>query len=207
MTYGAPVREFRGLFADHPVVDYSGFPWWHALNVTPGHETRSADLLQRLRVFVYLPRYTKQVRRGRAGSHRAVLRPVVPGLLFVPREMMAIDQRDKAFDFCHVRGFLRGAGDDPALITKAEIEDLRRIEADLENDSWVPAPRNWTPKLGERVRFRPGVFAAFFGKPDVMALESRGRIRLSNVLLFGQLREIVVPLADVEPDVADDAAA
>ena len=211
MTDGSTARKLERLVAADPSaprpIAYSGFPWWHALLVTPGHETKSADLLERFRVMAYLPRYTDQVRCGRRGRVRAVLRPVVPGLLFVPREMMDIDHRAKAFDFCHLRGFLRGASDEPALITKSEIEELRWIEAKLEDYTRVPAPRDWTPKPGDHVRFRSGLYTAFLGKPIVIELERRRRIRLGNVLLFGQPREIVVPLADVEPDVADAAEA
>lgn len=46
---------------------YQGFQWWHILLATPNLEKRSAEILDRKHVWVYLPQFLKKV-KSRGGK-------------------------------------------------------------------------------------------------------------------------------------------
>ncbi len=176
---------------------YSVFPWWHALVVESGRERKSADWLQeKAGVTVYLPHYMSKIRR-RGNLHIHILRAVVPGLLFVPVEMMLVPRRDKIFEYAHVHGFLRTSDGGPALISKADVEKIREIEATLNLPPPCPAKaKDLHP--GDRVRFINETYAAFLGEGVVIAVANDARISVEVSKMFGGRRTIRVAAHEIE---------
>ncbi len=170
------------------------FPWWHALQVAPNREVKAAEFLKRINVHAYLPQYVKHVRTCH-GRRRATLRAVVPGMLFAPVEMLNLDRRDEVFRLCHVHDLVRKNGGEPLLLSKADIEVIRRMEADL----YVPPPPEptdlWRGAPGDAVQFKDPTYAAFWGKAQVVDIDQYPRISVAGVQLFG-VRKVVWTTAD-----------
>jgi len=178
-----------------PDVEYSGFPWWHALTVEPNGERKSAELLRKVNVHVYLPLFSKKIcRRGSKSGRRECA--VMPGLLFVPAEMMQIRRRDETLKWARIRGFLRAAGGYLAQIRKDQIEIIREIEARLNMPPQMIKKVEF--KIGQRVRFLNGVYSAFLGEASVFEVASDHRIGISGPMLFGSAIKIYVPASEIE---------
>lgn len=199
MTILSAARELETLAGEQsvPSIEFSGFPWWHALQVTPNREVRSAEMLKRVHVHAYLPRFVAHVRAPR-GRRRAVLRAVIPGMLFVPIEMIVMDGRDDLFDLCHVHDFVRKDGGDPIKLRKADIEIIREMEAKL----YVPPPPEpsdlWAGGVGDHVRFRNDLYRAMLGDGVVKDVDQRPRIGVEVTQLFGSPRIIWTTAAEIE---------
>lgn len=179
-----------------PEREYSGFPWWHALLVQPNREERAAERLQRVHVHVYLPQWTRQVRcGGRVHRHRPRLSAVIPGMLFVPEEIIDVPKRDDLFEFANVRGFMRLNGT-PARIRKDDIEKVREMEALLN----LPPPVKpvVTHKVADRVRFTNELYAIFWGTGTVFEVVSAHRIGVEVDHLFGRKGKVYVPAHEIE---------
>lgn len=180
-----------------PLRPYTGFPFWHALLVEAGHEIKSAEWLARVRVSAYVPIYAKQINlRGRA--HGARLFAMLPGMLLVPCEMMDIPRRAEVFELCRVYGFVRTAGGHPAMLTKADVEVIRRIESDLNRVPLEPEAdwRKW--KIGDQAKFKDATYAAFFGYGTIFEIANEGRIGLEVVKLFGRKTRVYVAASGIE---------
>lgn len=180
------------------LANYSGFPVWLAMLVEPSREVRSAEWLKRVHVHVYLPIYSKVIRRRGAISGRRGY-AILPGMLFVPAEFMDIDRRDEVLQWAHVRGFVRTAGG-IAQISKANIEIIREIEAKLntEEAGGIPDAAGNPVAVGRRVQFLNEVYSAFFGDGVVVEVASTTRIGVEVVQLFGCSRKVYVPASEIE---------
>lgn len=171
------------------IVEYSGFPSWHALLTEPGREVRSAELLKRVNIHVYLPLFTKQSRRARGiCCHRQC--PVLPCMMFIPTEFLDHDRRDAILAWAGVRlhRTLRP-------ITKAEVELIRDVEARIN--------RKLTKKMasfaiGGRVRFHDERWAYSFGEAEVFEIASENRIGVIVPSLFGRATKVFVPATEIE---------
>lgn len=172
-----------------PELDYSGFPAWVALLTEPGHEMRSAELLKRVNIHVYLALFLKQSRRARGiCCHRQCV--VLPCMMFVPVEFLDHDQRDRVLEWAGVRihRMLRP-------ISKDEIELIRDVEARLN--------RRLTKKMGSfaiggRVRFYDEKWAYSFGDAEVFEIASENRIGVMVPSLFGRATKVYVPATEIE---------
>jgi len=187
----------RHVGLSDPLPRYSGFPWWYALTVAPGQEESSARRLQRLNVFVYLPTYTKPSRlRGKA--HRLRLLPIITGMLFIPTDRFDFDRRDEIFDLCRIVDYVRVSDGQPGRLSKAEIERIREIEAELNLHVTTRQLAARAFKIGGNVRFLDDLLAEFWGMATVSAIAKDGRITVEVSNLLGRVVPIVVPAAKIE---------
>jgi len=178
-----------------PDLEYSGFPWWHALTVEPNGERKSAEMLRKVNVHVYLPTFSKKIcRRGSLSGRRSCA--VMPGLLFVPAEMMQMRRRDETLKWARIRGFLRAAGGYLAQIRKDQIEIIREIEARLNMPPELKKKVEF--KIGQRVRFLNDLYVAFLGEATVFEVASDHRIGISGPMLFGSATKIYVSASEIE---------
>lgn len=174
------------------------FPFWNVLLVETNHERRAAEwLLANVRIVAYWPNFPRQYRsRGKVTRHRTCA--VIPGLLFVPLEFMDLRRRDEVLPYVHAYGFVMSAGN-PALLTKAEVEIIREIEARLNlPDDAVGDAVGKRLEVGQRVRFLNEVYAAFFGDGAIREVASKTRIGVEVAQLFGGPRTVFVPAAEIE---------
>lgn len=175
-----------------PDLDYSGYPEWIVLAAPPNREFRSAMMLQNLNISPYVPKFARRQRCGRGETHyRMRLVPVIPMLLFVPVEMLAVDDRDAILAWAGLR-YLRNM----RHMTKLEVEVLRQIEATL---AVRRDQKTKTFDVGQSVRFANDLWAAYLGMGTVVAIASDRRIcvKVSNAL-FGGHNTIWVPANELE---------
>lgn len=172
--------------------EYSGFPKWNALRVRPGHEHKSAERLEDLRVYVYLPLFKKSCcRRGGLRERRDCA--VMPGLLFVPIEMVDdIDDRDGCFDWAGVHEVLA------MLLTKHDVDELRRIEAKLNKPDHPVDAVGREIQIGQAARFVDPRSVRLFGEAAVFEVASFNRIGLEVSGLFGGLTKVYVTADEIE---------
>jgi transcription antitermination factor NusG len=176
-----------------PEREYSGFPWWHALLVESNREERSANWLAKVHVHVYLPTFSKVVRRSRSVSMRRLC-AAIPGMLFVPQEMMQISRRSEVFEYAHVRGYIRTADGNPKMLPKSDIELIRLMEAKL---NLPPEAKGVFFKIGQRVRFSSDVYEAW-GIGTVIEVAAEARIGVEVDRLFGRATKVYVPASEIE---------
>lgn len=173
------------------------FPFWHALLVEPNRERRSADWLRERRAIdVYWPNYTRQVGRRRPGQkRRCCTAAVIPGMLFVPCELVPhLDADD--LDYAHVHGLMIGIGTAgaPAILRKADIEKIRLMEAKL---NLPPEARGVLFKTGQQVRFLDDLYTDW-GVATIFEIASEARIGIEVPYLFGRSVKIWVPASEIE---------
>lgn len=173
---------------------YSGYPIWNVLIAKMGREFKSAEMLIALNVLCYLPMFMKCVRhRGRNKPGR--LCAVVPGLLFVPIEMLDIPRLEDVFEHANVRGYMPGPSGDPVKLSKAEVEMIRIMEAKL---NLPPRAKGVLFKIGQRVRFTSDLYNAFWGTGVVFEVASEARIGIEVQKLFGRPTKVYVPASEIE---------
>lgn len=178
------------------ITDYNGFPWWHALLVEPNRETKAADWLKRVNVFAYLPTFTKQIRHdARQRSHRAKLCAALPGMIFIPQDMMDIPRRDEVFKYAHVNGYIRASDRKPKMIAKADIELIRLMEAKL---NLPPEAKGVLFRVGQRVTFTDNLYAWSWGNGTIIEIASEHRIGIEVDHLFGRTTRVYVPASEIE---------
>lgn len=185
------VTAERHIGLSTPLPKYSGFPWWHALIVTSGHERSTAERLQRFDVHAYLPTYTKRVHQ-RCRNTEVRLYPIITGMLFVPTEMMDVRRRDELFELCGVADYMRDETREPRRIGKTVIEEIRELEA-RENMPAKAVRHNF--RVGQKVKFTNRLLCAFWCESNpavVVGLLSAGRISIEVPQLFGRKTRIVV---------------
>jgi len=174
--------------------DYSGFPWWHALLVPPNHEQKSADWLHRVRVFVYWPTFSRKIcRRGHVSMRRQCA--VLPGMLFVPREMIDFPRRDEVFGYAEVHGFIRNSEGGPSAIGKPDIEMIRLLEAKL---NLPPEAKGVFFKVGQEVRFGEDSILWGWRQGTIFEIADETRIGVEVPGLFGRATRVYVPASEIE---------
>lgn len=175
------------------------FPVWHALLVEPNREQRSAEWLKKVGMHVYLPTYIKQQRVHRsARKQRAVLRATIPGMMFIPVEMLTVDRRDEKLEWAHVYGFIKGSDGLPSRISKSDIELIRLMEAKLNAppDSFVDG-KGKIIKVGDEAEFVNPLYALNWGKATVCEVASENRIGIEVAGLFGRSTRTFVPASEI----------
>ena len=187
--------SFRGMPRPAPERDYSGFPLWHVLRTVPGREKRAAERLEDVNVFVYLPLFHAR-RAWRGGRRVAQQRAVMPGLLFVPQEVVAIDNWRHVFAWARVDFLCRQGA--PLLLTKGDVERVRRMEAKLNRPDNPVDAHGAEIKIGARVRFIDAADERLFGDGVVFAVASEHRIGVWVSGLFGGVVKAFVPAAEIE---------
>jgi Transcription termination factor nusG len=190
--------------AEQPEPGLPLFPRWYALLVEPNREEHSARMLIDLNVICYLPMFVVQVAVGYGGRRRA-MRPVMPGLMFMPKEYCDVPRRDEIFELAHIRGFLRTSDNLPGVLTKDEIERIREIEALL---NLPPPPPPTLPltkaelaakfQVDHEVRFKNPLYAAFWGTGLIRGIVGGSRITITVKKLFGCPQEVHVPASELE---------
>jgi len=188
--------DWQGIQPSTDVIaDYNGFPWWHGLLVQPNSERKAADWLRRVNVYPYVPTFTKQVRCGvRSRAHRAKLCAALPGMIFIPQEMMDMPRRDEVFDYAGVRGYIRTTDGSPKPISKADIELIRLMEAKL---NLPPEAKGTFFKVGQGVQFTGDILSSW-GTGTIFAIASESRIGVEVKALFGRTTKVYVPASEIE---------
>lgn len=179
-----PISEYLPV-PDEAVLELPLFPIWHALIISPNRERRAADwLIDKAKVPVFWPNYPKQIAvRCHGQSHRVLLRPVTPGLLFVPEDFIDNRRRDEILKLIHAHGFLSIDGG-VVDISKADIEKLRGIEAFLN----LPPKEAPTFTIGQKVRFIDDLYEGWKG--IVFDIADTGRIGVEVIGLFGRVTRV-----------------
>lgn len=190
----APIAPFE---VPEPQRKHGGFPLWRAFFVEPNREGKAANWLARMQVQAYLPQFSKRVRRAR-GRCIYRLHAVMPGMLFVPEEMLGIDRFDEILEWGHVRGAMRTAGNVPYRLTKADIERIRVIEGKLNMPDAPVDGRGIKIDKGQKVRFLDPANDAMFGEGVVFEVAGFTRIGVETRRLFGGGVKIFVPSSEIE---------
>jgi transcription antitermination factor NusG len=190
--------DWQGLAPKTDVIaEYNGFPWWHGLLVPPNAERKAADWLKRVNVFAYWPTFVKQCRSGGRRPHiqRAKLCAAIPGMIFIPQEMMDMERRDEVFDYAGVRGYIRTTDGSPKPIAKADIELIRLMEAKL---NLPPEAKGVLFKMRQKVRFLDGSLWQAWGNGLIVEIASEHRIGIEVSGLFGRTTKVYVPAHEIE---------
>lgn len=171
------------------------FPWWCALIVQGGREARSAEWFLRRDIAVYLPQFSKKIKRRGATNARRLC-SMMPGLLFMPLdELKTINRRDEVFEYAHIYGFMPGTAGQMALLSKAQIEVIRMIEGKLN----LPMEAKGVMfKIGQKVGFLTELYSAYLGDATIFEIAGPGRIGVEVQKLFGRTCKIYVSDSEIE---------
>jgi transcriptional antiterminator NusG len=171
---------------------------WHLLRVYPNRESKVMKAFRRDNVSAYLPLHIRTISR-RTGEiarkphlGRRVVTPLIPGLIFVPDFELdryhLIKATDGVDDFVHFGPCL-------ATLSLEAFAELREIEA------FLAIPRGQRKfKVGDRVRFKGGLFIDFVGV--VERLDSRGRLK---VFLDAVKRGVSISTMEMQVELEDPA--
>ena len=189
----ARLKDFIPIEPAPPLVAYEGSATWYMLRVMPMSEVKAADRLKVGNLLVYLPTYSKQVRRrGRLHFHR--LYAAISGMLFMPQEMLDVPHRRELFEFARIVDFVR-VGADVAKLTKADIEMIRIMEAKL---NLPQEAKGVLFKLGQQVNFTDPKYHANWGGGTIFAIDGPTRIGVEVPGLFGCGAKVWVPESEIE---------
>lgn len=189
----ATLKDFMPIEPPAPVPNYEGASTWYMLRVAPMSEIRAAERLKVGSVFVYLPTFSKMVRRrGRMHFHR--LYAAITGMLFLPDEMLDVPNRRALFDFARIQDFVR-VGANPARLTKQDIELVRIMEAKL---NLPQAAKGVLFKVGQKVTFTDPLFGANWVSGIIFAIDGPTRIGVEVPGLFGCGAKVWVPESEIE---------
>lgn len=169
------------------------FARWLVMLTPPGREKKAAERLDRVHVSIYLPQFTKQV-NCRGHLHASRLCAAVPGTLFAPSEILAIERRDDTLAWAGVRDFIRNGDGLPAFASKDDIEKIRVMEALL---NLPPEAKGVLFKLGQRVRFKNDFWAGW-GTGQIFEIASEARIGLWVEKLLGRTAKMYVAASQIE---------
>lgn len=167
----------------HKPIAYDGFPWWAVVRTKSMREEHAAEWLQRVDIYPYLPQYSTKVRCRGLHSHRHVMRAAIPGLLFVPVDMLKFDRRDELFNLAGIYGVLTGADGSWQLVPKLEMQKVYLLEAKL---NLPPESMGHFFKIGQKVRFKDeSEWASWIGG-EVVEFVDEIRIKVMVPGLFGR---------------------
>ena len=189
----ARLKDFMPIEPPPPVPNYQGALVWYMLRVAPMSEIRAAERLKVGNVLVYLPTFSKMVRRrGRLHFHR--LYAAITGMLFLPEEMLDVPNRRALFEFARIQDFVR-VGANPARLTKQDIELVRIMEAKL---NLPQAAKGVLFKVGQKVTFTDALFGANWVSGIIFAIDGPTRIGVEVPGLFGCGAKVWVPESEIE---------
>jgi transcription antitermination factor NusG len=182
---------------------------WYVLRIETSCEARVARRVADMGFGAYFPvsRQSGPQRHGLEPS-AAVDRPVMPGYVFC--ELPAFQPRFDLFmaasaaeanglqPLFHSLGFLALDGE-PIALRPGAVEDLRERETSGDFDLIIAGPRgkylpSWC-KSGRGVRITQGPFAGF---PGTIERTMNHRLVRVQVMIFGRLSPMELPLAFVE---------
>jgi len=144
---------------------------WHIMTCEPNLERRAEDRLRQYLFRCYLPKRMAKQKYGTRGGPknrkrtREVLRPIVPGYIFVAFSFMA-DQsrRDTLRRVPGLKNFLCIAGE-PTIVTHTEIQKLFTYEYETAMGK-RPVGQCDRVNVGDRVRVTEGPFLDHVGYVD-----------------------------------------
>jgi transcription antitermination factor NusG len=160
---------------------------WYAVLVEPSCEQAAADSFRRKKVPAYWPSVERQEPAGK-GRRRAVLSPIMPGMIFCPTVQADLSWRAIK---CvrHVRGLMLKSGGERMRLTCEDVAIILQIEAEQDAQRRRPnsyaskskksatAPSAHTFKVGDDVRFT-GDINGRWPPGRVIGLPHDGRIKL-----------------------------
>lgn len=164
-----------------PVIDFNTPRTWHLLTINPARARQITGWLQRAKLWVYWPNFTMQT-RSRCGSRRPKQVSVIHGYLPLAVHAERADTWRVVSSTPGIRGYLRDEQGHPAKVRESEIEEIRRIEADL-NMAPLQAAYAAFP-VGTTVRFISSRLWAW-DCSQVIGVADDGRISV-EVVLFGR---------------------
>lgn len=186
------IGEFRNGISPRVLVE-ADVKNWYLLDVYPGREQKVMRWFRYFGLAGWYPIEISYVRRGtgeparKPHLGRRVVRPLVPGLIFVPD----LERSNVMTTFPDVEGF-HMVGDCLARMPADDMARLRDIEAYLNTPRSV---RGYRGKLsiGDLVRIVDGPFADFCGR--IERLDSKGRLK---VLIDAFKRSISVQMTEMQ---------
>ncbi len=189
----ARLKDFMPIEPPPPIPNYQGALVWYMLRVAPMSEIAAAKRLKVGSMMVYVPTFSKMVRRrGRLHFHRPYA--AISGILFLPEEMLDVPRRRELFDFARVQDFVR-VGGHAAKLTKQDIELIRIMEAKL---NLPQAAKGVLLKMGQQVRFTDALFGANWVSGTIVAIDGPTRIGVEVPGLFGCGAKVWVPETEIE---------
>ena len=118
-------------------------------------------------------------------------------MLFAPAEMCETPRRDEIFELCHIHGVLRTSAGEWRALTKADIEKIRLMEAQLNLAPVFKNMPDWI-KFGAQVRFSNPDYESW-GEATISELVKGGRIGVEVRKLFGRPTRVYVPASEIVP--------
>ena len=169
-------------------------PVWYVIQCGPGAERLAVHRMKQAGLHPWLPlrREKRQVRNPKKGEPktRGVDVPLVCGYAFLPLERQAFPDWRMIEEIDGVSSVLRHNGRPQPVIRMAELEELRRLEAEGHFDETKARPPK--TKRGDCVRITAGPFKNLVGRVE---LTMDQRVKIVMDALFGQ---IDIGLEDVE---------
>ncbi|MCA1381285.1 transcription termination/antitermination NusG family protein [Bradyrhizobium sp. BRP23] len=170
---------------------------WYLLDVYPGRERDVMRWFGYYGLSGWYPLEITYVKRHGGGPARKphlgrrVVKPLVPGLIFIPYECLNDAIAARMLSIPHVDGFHR-IGECMARLSAADMAKLRDIEAYL-NTPRSERRQRGKLSIGEMVRVVDGPFASFVGRLE--RLDSKGRL---TILLDAFKRGVSVRMDDTQ---------
>ncbi len=171
------------------------FLQWFMVVVRPGHDQQAADSFRRNGVRAYWPNYERiQTVRYRSNGNRPqqrlYLTPLMPGYVFSPAGVTQEDFTQIIERVVGVVKVVRTFSGAPLLLSEADIEIIRRIEAGLNTPDPIKPIHNY--KTGEKVRFVDDIVDRWPGG-KIVKLARDGRISVELDLMGRKVVVIVFP--------------
>ncbi len=189
--------DVRDLVQPRPLPAYDGFPWWRALLVKSSGEMKAAKWLHRVQIFPYAPTFTRHV-HWRGKIHHARQHAVIVGMIFVPErylDSVSVEAWRAVSELAGIYGEMRGTAGEMARISKSDIEEVRRMEADLN----LPQEAIGVEfKVGQEVRFKDGSLWQGWNGGTVFDIVDVCRIGVEIPKLFGCGAPVYVPASEIE---------
>ncbi|WBL75616.1 hypothetical protein I3J27_21525 [Bradyrhizobium xenonodulans] len=166
---------------------------WYLLDVYPGRESTVMRWFGYYGLSGWYPIEVRHVNRSTGAAARRphlgrrIVRPLVPGLIFVP----STETSDQMLSFPGVDGFHR-IGECLAQLSPGDMATLRGIEAYLNTPRSQRGHRGKL-KVGEAIRVVDGPFSSFVGR--VARLDSRGRL---TVLIDAFKRSVSLQMDEMQ---------
>lgn len=181
---------------DHRASEIADFENWLVYRLMPNRETKSHEWLKKRSIFSYLPTY-RTWRCTWTGRRQWSNHAVMPGLLFVPAVMTWIDWFERALDWAHVHGTMKGPGGGAVELKLSHIETIMRIEAKLNKPDNPVDAKGVEIRVGDRVQFIDRRNEQVFGEPVVFEVAGYNRIGVEANGLFGGSVKVFVPSAEI----------
>lgn len=176
----AAIRK-AGLLTQASPIDFKTPRVWHLLTIDPARPRIITEWLQRAKLWVYWPNFTVQL-RCRGGMRRSKQVSVIHGYLPLAVHAERQDTWQVISTTPGIRGYMRDECGHPAVVRECEIEEIRRMEADL---NMAPQQAAYAAfPMGTKIKFTSARLLAW-DCAEVIEVADDGRIRV-KVMLFGR---------------------